>query len=199
MALHVLLNPLDPETVTPAQLEHRLALLPEWRRVEALRYKYHLGRVLCTEAYLLMCKGLREYFGIDAQPTFLRGEGGKPTLQEYPQIHFNLSHCKRGILCAMSDAPVGCDIECIQANLKPDLVRYCCNEEEAASVFAAANPALRFTELWTRKEALVKLTGEGLTDDIRAILTSPRADGATLHTYFPADSGVVYTIATPNP
>lgn len=194
--MHILVLPLNPSEISPAELEHKIMLLPEWRRVEALRYRHHLGRLQCAESYLLMCRGLREYYGISVQPTFVRSEGGKPALLEYPEIYFNLSHCKRGLMCALSDAQVGCDIESIQDPLKPDLVHYCCNEEETASVFAAANPALRFTELWTRKEALVKLTGEGLTDDIRAILTSPRASGVSLDTQTCEKEGFAYTVAS---
>lgn len=194
--MHTLILPLNPNEISPAELEHKIMQLPEWRRTEALRYMHHQGRVQCAESYLLMCRGLREYYGITAQPTFVRSEGGKPTLQEYPEIHFNLSHCKRGVMCALSQVPVGCDIEYIQEQLKPDLVRYCCNEEEAESVFSAKNPPLRFTELWTRKEALVKLTGEGLTDNIRGLLTSPRASGVVFATHICADEGFVCTVAS---
>ena len=47
--------------------------------------------------------------------------------------------------------------------------------------------------LWTRKEALLKLTGRGLTSRLPAVLTE--AHGATLHTFCPVE-GVVCSIAS---
>ena len=36
---------------------------------------------------------------------------------------------------------------------------------------ASADPALRFLYFWTRKEALLKLTGEGIRNDMKQVLS----------------------------
>lgn len=129
-----------PESVTQEELRRDLAALPEWRRQKALFYRFDIDRVLCAKAWLLLKHGLKEMYGIDEDPEFEFNENGKPCLRNHPEIHFNLSHCRKGVMCVISDAPVGCDIEEIAGELDPD-------------------PCITFTERWTRREALQKLLG----------------------------------------
>lgn len=143
--------------------------LPDWRREQALRFKHEHGQWECAASYLLLCELLRDTYGIDTQPHFVIGDHGKPALQEYPHIHFNISHCKKAVAVAVSDEPVGIDVECT-GRMKDSLARHVLCDEEYAFVMAAADPDLEFTSLWTRKEALVKLTGEGLNDDLKNLL-----------------------------
>lgn len=143
--------------------------LPPWRREQALRFKFEQGRWECTASYLLLCDMLRNHYGIATQPHFVIGEHGKPTLQEFPHIHFNISHCKKAVAVALSDMPVGIDVECT-GRMSDSLARHVLCDEEYAAMMSAANPDLEFTRLWTRKEALVKLTGEGINDDLKNLL-----------------------------
>ncbi len=144
--------------------------LPAWRRDIVLRYKHELGRRQSLLAYQLLCEGLRRDFGIDAKPRFALGEHGKPYLPDYPQIHFNLSHCREAVACAIDTRPVGIDVEGYHP-LKDGVLRYAMSEAEIARIQTAPNPERAFTILWTQKEALVKLTGEGLNRDLPTLLT----------------------------
>ncbi len=36
---------------------------------------------------------------------------GKPYLKDYPSIHYNISHTKGAIVCAIASNPIGIDIE----------------------------------------------------------------------------------------
>ena len=62
------------------RLQEALAALPEWRRAEALAYKFESGQAQSAAAYLLLCRLLREHYGITEQPRFIIGEHGKPEL-----------------------------------------------------------------------------------------------------------------------
>ncbi len=62
------------------RLQAALAALPEWRRAEALAYKFESGQAQSAAAYLLLCRLLREHYGITEQPRFIIGEHGKPEL-----------------------------------------------------------------------------------------------------------------------
>ncbi len=115
---------------TASDLERDLQLLPQWRREQAMRYAHLEGRRNCTLAYLLLCRALEEEYGITTQPTFIIGEHGKPSLLEYPHIHFNLSHCSTAVACAVSSRPIGIDIESTNRKVSERLVRYAMNEEE---------------------------------------------------------------------
>ena len=139
-----------PQTVTQGELSRDLLLLPYWRRAKARSYHSLIDQVLCTKAYLLLMKGLKEIYGIHRNPTFDYIGHQKPVLHEYPHIHFNLSHCRKGVLCVIADQPVGCDIEEIQQELDISLCHFCHNDSEVAHITASAEPCVEFTKLWTK-------------------------------------------------
>ena len=71
-------------------------------------------------------------------------------------------------ICVVSDKPVGVDIETIRP-YKETLARYAMNDDELQLINGSA---LEFTKLWTQKEAVVKLSGRGITTDLKSVLTS---------------------------
>ena len=175
-------------------LERALEAVSPQRRALALRYRFELDRRLSLAVYLLLCEGLKKEYGITEPPEFVFGPHGKPALKDHPGIHFNLSHCHRAALCVLDDAPVGCDVECVPDRLDRDICRRCFNEEEIAAIQDSDHPTMAFTRLWTRKEAFLKLTGEGLTDQLPVLFSSSRADNVCFRTYTAADRSYVYTV-----
>ncbi len=103
---------------------------------------------------------------------FAHNEYGKPYWQDGP--HFNFSHCKTGVLVAVSDTPIGVDIESYHA-FDEALLRRVMNEEECADILADKEPVKRFIYYWTRKEAYLKYKGVGITEDLRDCLRSSDA------------------------
>jgi 4'-phosphopantetheinyl transferase len=87
----------------------------------------------------------------------------------HPDIHFNLSHCREAVACVVSRRPVGIDVESV-SHYKESVARYTMNDEELAMIEAAERPEAAFIRLWTMKEARLKLTGEGITDDLKTAL-----------------------------
>ena len=81
-----------------------------------------------------------------------------------------MSHCRAGVVCALSDAPIGVDIESIR-EYNDSLARYTMNEEEMLAINAAERPAVAFTRLWTMKEAVVKCKGSGIVNNLKDMLT----------------------------
>ena len=144
-----------------------LPLLSEQRREQCLHFKHELGRKTCAAAYLLLCEALRKEYGIDEAPVFEYGEHGKPSIVGHPDIYFNLSHCREAAICVVSDKPVGVDIETIRP-YKESLARYVMNDDELQRINGSA---LEFTKLWTQKEAVVKLSGHGISNDMKSVLT----------------------------
>ncbi len=190
----ILLHP-SPQLVTPAELQQDLLLLPDWRRAKAMRFRNHIDQVLCSKAYLLLCQGLRQDWGIDCSKlSFLYLPRQKPLLAEFPQVHFNLSHCKRGVLCVINNSMVGCDIEEIPAELDIELCRYCFNSDEITQIMDSDNPCVAFARLWTMKEAVLKLSGEGINDHLPELLTHDLLSQVSFQSVVRQDSGFVYTI-----
>ncbi len=157
------------EHIDDFDLQAALAELSEQRRQQALRFRFEHGQRTCALAYLLLRRALREEFGIDEQPLFDYGEHGKPVLVGHPDIHFNLSHCREAVACVVSRRPVGIDVESV-SHYKESVAHYTMNDEELAMIKAAERPEAAFIRLWTMKEARLKLTGEGITDDLKTAL-----------------------------
>ena len=179
------------------QTERLINSLPEWRREQALRYKQLQGRKECAIGYVELLRGLRERFDINEMPAFAYKEHGKPYLKEHPDIHFSISHCKEAVGCFVSNRPCGLDIERIRA-AKPDLVRHTMSPEEAEGIFSNPFPDVAFTRIWTQKEAVLKLKGTGIVDDLHSVLKPYKLQGIELQTIENPYMGYVYTIAIQN-
>lgn len=167
-----------------------LELSPE-RREQALRYRHELGRRQCALAYLLLKRALHEGYGITGNPRFNYGEHGKPLLADYPDIHFSLSHCREAVACAVSDRPVGIDVESI-GRYREQLAAYTMSEDERAAIAAAASPEVAFTRLWTMKEALLKCSGQGIVDGLKTVLEG--VDENLFTTVIDPSERYVYTV-----
>ena len=139
------------------------------RREQALRYRHELGQRQCVLAYLLLKRALREEFGITENPVFAFGEHGKPTLVNHPDIHFNLSHCREAVAVALSDRPIGIDIETTE-HYSPEVARRVMSAGEMRQIEASPRPEVAFTRLWTMKESLFKLTGDDNGGDTAGML-----------------------------
>jgi 4'-phosphopantetheinyl transferase len=158
--------------------EAALPLLSEQRRQQALKFKHEQGRKTCAMAYLLLCKALRQEYGITELPVFEYGEHGKPFIVGHPDIHFNFSHCREAVICVVSNRPVGVDVESIR-EYRDSLVRYTMNEQEVQQIERAERPDVEFIRLWTMKEAVLKLSGRGIVDDLKHVLTDVKTSELT--------------------
>ena len=91
---------------------------------------------------------------------------GKPYLKDYPNLFFNLSHTDNLILIALADSPVGVDVEKLERNAdKEAIIKHFFSEKEQQTFFSQPEELrqLAFVKGWTRKEAILKATGEGLS------------------------------------
>ena len=91
-------------------------------------------------------------------------EKGKPYLKDYP-FYFNLSHSGSYVVCAFSGQEVGVDIQQYKrTNIVRLAERFFSAEEKKALKACHDQKELEqlFYQLWTRKEAYGKLTGEGI-------------------------------------
>lgn len=97
--------------------------------------------------------------------TYRYGEKGKPYFQEIP-LFFSLSHSGEYVLCAVSGREIGADIQKFQPTDVLKLAKRFYAEPECLALERCEGMEAQrrlFFELWSRKEALGKLTGEGVT------------------------------------
>ena len=91
-----------------------LAKVSAQRREQALRYRYESGQRLSLAVYLLLMEGLEKEYGILEPPLFDYTPEGKLFLSRHHGIHFSFSHSGTLAVCAISDRPVGIDIESVR-------------------------------------------------------------------------------------
>lgn len=112
-------------------------------------------------AHKLLASALKKLYGIEKY-TLSIGEHGKPYLTEYPQIHFNLSHCTGLVVCGISESEIGIDAELIRPYIGKGSKRiFTLPENEYIS--KSKHPDESFFRIWTLKECLGKALGTGLT------------------------------------
>ena len=179
----------DMAQVTEAEVQRMLPLVDEQRRDEALRYKHLFGQYTCLKSWLMRQELLRPLGINDLKMDY--NEHGKPSLAHHPEVHFNLSHCKNGIAVAVDYSPIGIDIESYRHGSLA-LIRKTMNPAEAEWIRCAADPVEAFTQYWTKKEAVVKLRGTGIIDDLHHILDG---EGYRLETHINREKRYAYSIA----
>ena len=175
-------------------LEEALPLLPPWRREQALRYVQDSSRRQSVAAWLLLRKACREVLQLREVPTVAWGYHGKPYFPDLPQVHFNLSHCRVAAACILEGHPVGIDIEEMMPP-DPEVLPRVMNEREQREILLAPDPAFAFTRLWTCKESLLKLTGEGLTEHLDTLLED-RGEGIRFQTVRDVQGRYICTTAS---
>lgn len=160
------------ERCTPDEVQRLLPLVPEEHQTIALKFKHTFGQ-FATLKSILMLKEMLTSNGLipDDDPLhFEYNPHGKPYLANHYGIHFNISHCPHAIAVAVDDAPIGVDVE-RYVSPSESLLNYCLNEDEVQQVKQSACPEQTFADFWTKKEALFKLRGTGITRELRNVLT----------------------------
>ena len=103
--------------------------------------------------------------------TVKRTQNGRPYIDS-SSFDFSISHSEDLAICAVGSKRVGADIEKIReiCNRSKLAKRYFC-EPEIEYINSSADPNEAFFRIWTRKEAYLKYTGDGLTVDLKSINT----------------------------
>jgi 4'-phosphopantetheinyl transferase len=127
---------------------------------------------------------LGAYLGIEpALVAFSYGHRGKPSLAN-PGVEFNLAHTDDLALCALTvGRAVGVDVERLRPmdDAERIIARYFTSRECLEFLeHPRAERASAFFRGWTRKEAFLKATGEGLAASLDSFEVSLDAGGARL-------------------
>lgn len=108
-------------------------------------------------AYDILCRLLDE-----EHPRLEHDGKGAPYLPDHPELAVSISHCRAAVAVAVSpEGRVGIDVEC-RRKISDGLLERVCTVDEQAAVRAAADPTMAFLQLWTRKEAVLKMCGTGI-------------------------------------
>lgn len=153
------------------------AQLPIERRRKGDRYHRQRDRHASAVAFALLQHLWRRRFTAPLPPV-VTGAFGKPRFAADQGLYFNLSHDAAFCACALAPVPVGIDVQS----------RIPFSEGLFARIAAPGEHRLRerlraaddLSPLWTRKEAVVKRTGRGLSTPLRRVDTLAEPDLLTL-------------------
>ena len=101
---------------------------------------------------------LKRDYKIENCPEILRNEYGKPYFQDNP-MYFNVSHSGEYLAIAVSESPVGIDIQG-EKLIKDGMFKKVVQSEE--TLLIGENRQKDFLRLWALKESFVKAEGKGL-------------------------------------
>lgn len=138
----------------------------ERERADKLLRPIHRSRFINGRGALRLVLG--RYVGADpATLRFASGSFGKPNLPEHAGFYFNVSHSEHVMLIAVTGVgEVGVDVEMRRAMPdQEDIVQRFFQADEIAE-YKALPSSLRtegFFNGWTRKEAILKARGDGLS------------------------------------
>ncbi len=140
----------------PLLLPDELARLQRFRRLDD---QHRFGT---TRSLLRLL--LSHYTGqAPTQLVFSQGTNNKPELQGHPGWQFNVSHGGQWVLIAIGRVSVGVDVEPINPDFPiQEIVASAFGPAEQRVLHSQADAHALFYEYWTRKEALLKATGQGM-------------------------------------
>jgi 4'-phosphopantetheinyl transferase len=85
-------------------------------------------------------------------------------------IYFNISHSGNCVICAISrDFELGIDVEEIRPIIIHDFNSQF-NEEELNTIYSSEDRLFAFYNLWTKKEAIIKADGRGMSVPLKNIV-----------------------------
>ena len=144
-----------PDSMLNSELLHRL---PQQRQQRIHDMKQEKSRKQSMGVGLLLQKVLALYHIHDSHVNL--DKNGKPVVEG---LEFNLSHSGDLVICAVSDKPVGCDVEELREAPKGMAERYFSEREQVfVNSFSGDEYNHAFFQIWTMRESYVKMTGEGL-------------------------------------
>jgi len=117
---------------------------------------------------LMLKKGLKK-LGFEGELDFEYSEYDRPRLIAGNDIDFNISHTKKAVVCIVSDdRRVGADIEEVTdldlSDFKNQWI-----DEEWDNIINGSDSLNQFFIYWTRKEAVIKSDGRGLSIPLKEI------------------------------
>lgn len=189
------------EICSEQEVARLLEVVSEQRRQQALSYKHLFGQFCCLKSYEILLELLdarcsrdsRHSRGTsDVRPIFVYNEYGQPRIEGGP--YFSISHCKKAIAVAVSDSPIGIDIESIRV-VQPSLMDKTMNDAEKAGIVASEDSNMAFTNFWTQKEAYLKMQGTGIIADLKTTLMEVDPSKVVIETQEYPAKGYVMSLA----
>ena len=149
-------------------------LLPPERREKISRYRFDKDKLRSLAAGLLIRR-------VTGGGELVYGEHEKPYLAD-EALFFSVSHSGDIVAIASDTAEVGCDVEVIPAEKRLKIADRFYHPNEREYVYSSDDKTRAFCRIWTRKEAYLKMTGEGISSDLTAFDTTSKPLTSQIYT-----------------
>lgn len=152
------------------------------RRIKIERFKFNHLKTISLFAELLTRFQISKELNIPYQDIkFKYNRYGKPLLDSKFNYWFSISHSNDYVVVVNDNSPIGIDIEQVkQESLK--LATRFFTPIECEYIFNSDNPKVKFFEIWTKKEAYIKMLGLGFNKPISSFNVLDLSLGVNFHT-----------------
>jgi len=155
---------LNIKDFTESQFQTAFENMSEERMMRCLRYKFIDDRRRMAFGDELLKKLIvKEYKANEDEIELNNLPSGNPVASvKGKEVFVSITHSGDFVACAVSDTPVGIDLEA-KREIKPSVLARALTSKELEFIAESnKDEHMEFLKFWTAKEAYVKLTGEGL-------------------------------------
>lgn len=146
-----------------SRYEKYLSFLPDERLKKISRFRFDKDKILSLFSGLLICTEASKQAGIKSNEIqFEYNEHEKPSIKNFPEFHFSVSHSGNCVAFVSDTSPIGIDIEII-SDARIEIAKRFFSENEYKYILESESQNNAFYEIWTKKEAYVKFLGTGLS------------------------------------
>ncbi|WP_454047865.1 4'-phosphopantetheinyl transferase family protein [Chryseobacterium sp. Marseille-Q8038] len=148
------------ETNHQSLLDRYLPVFSQENKQNILRYRRWQDAQLSLLGKVLLQYGLKTYYNIsDTETDVLTNK--KPYLKGN-DLHFNISHSKDLVTCAIAEYALGIDVECNDQKISYHDFIFQMTDKELQEIQDSEDKMKQFFMYWTRKEAVIKAHGAGM-------------------------------------
>ena len=166
------------------EYETFFSLMNEEKRARISRFRNEddKRRSICAE--MLARREIAKRFGINICDIEIAAkEKGKPYCKN-AEVELSLSHSGDYAVCAVGERPIGIDIQRI-VPYNEKTAKKVCSALELEDIEKSGKKAEEFIKLWTKKEAVIKMKGEGFgAVDIKNCLAGKKIETVRFLDYF---------------
>ena len=143
-----------------------LSILSEEFRRDVYKYRRWQDKYNCLLGKLMVYMGYQIFCGDQLEfDRFLKNPYGKPYIYD-TSLNFNISHSGNTVVCIFSKQAIGIDIEEVK-EIEYTLFDNVFSKVEMEQI--QKQGLLKFYEYWTKKEAVIKAIGKGMSIPLEEI------------------------------
>lgn len=155
-----------PEKLSAEKKEKYLSLIEKEKTDKVLKC-IERKQIETLFAHFVAKRELAKILDCDiSEVEFTYNENQKPLLKNDKNLFFNISHSGEYVAVAVSNMPVGVDIEKIRP-ISESVINRVCSDSEKKYLEKSSDTEKDFIKFWTLKESMVKASGNGISDNLK--------------------------------